>query len=90
MTPFAQLVEAVHPGAGGRTIVKLLDGRAQRTTVLNWKAGRCGAPLWAIDLLKTKLRQRYERDMAIANRVTPGPGLKAGAINLARYRQRSA
>lgn len=89
-TPFAELIDILKPGATGSDMVELLDGKAPRTRALDWKAGRYGPPAWAIDLLRTKLRQRHEKESVIAARVMPGPGLKAGAINLARYRARSA
>lgn len=85
LTPFAELVETLHPGATGRDIVALLDGKAERTAACHWKAGRYGPPAWAIDLLRTKLHQRHEKESAIAARAMPGPGLRAGANNLAAY-----
>jgi hypothetical protein len=91
VTPFAALVEVLHPGAGGRTIVKLLDGRAERTRVLHWKAGRRGTPQWAIDLLRRKLAERHAQELevdAIAAAAPPRPGLRAGAKNLAAYNAR--
>ena len=85
-TSFGALVEILRPGATGRDLVELLEGKAERTRALHWKAGRVGAPLWAIELLQTKIRQRHERERMIVEAAKPGPGLKAGAINLARYR----
>jgi hypothetical protein len=78
------------PGATGRDIAELLDHRAKRTRVLGWKAGRRGPPQWAIDLLVARLTARNARDLAIAAKVKAGPGLKAGARNLAAYRVRKA
>lgn len=84
-TPFAELINVLKPGATGADMVALLDGRAQRTRALDWKAGRYGPPAWAIDLLRAKLQQRHEKESAIAARAKPGPGLRAGAKNLAEY-----
>lgn len=89
-TPFAELVDILKPGATGSDMVALLDGRTQRTRTLDWKAGRYGPPAWAIDLLRAKLRQRHEKESAIAARAKPGPGLQAGAKNLAVYLARRA
>jgi hypothetical protein len=87
-TPFAELAEVLHPGATGTDLAALLDGKAGRTVVLAWKAGRRGTPQWAIDLLREKLRQRHERERAISDKAAAAParpGLKAGAKNLAAY-----
>lgn len=92
-THFAQLLEVLHPGATGKAIVALLDGKANRTTALAWRSGRRGTPQWVIDLLADKVRRRQEIETQIVERAKqapPRPGRKAGAINLARYRQRSA
>lgn len=71
-------------------MVILLDGRAPRVSTLHWKAGRYGPPAWAIDLLRDKLQQRHAIERAIADKAKPGPGLKAGARNLAEYLARRA
>ena len=88
VTPFAQLIEALKPGATGKDIVALLDGKAERTRALHWRAGRRGSPQWAVDLLRSKLRQRHEQERAIADRQIVGPGSKAGARNLAVWQAR--
>ena len=88
MTPFAEGIEALQPGATGRDMVDLLDGRAKRTTALEWKSGRHRAPRWALQLLASKIRQRANQQAAIAARLdaTPErPGYAAGAKNLAAY-----
>jgi hypothetical protein len=90
VTPFAALVEAISPGAGGRTIVKLLDGRAERTCTLHWKAGRRGPPAWALDLLRSKLAAKHELERSIAAKAVAGPGIVAGAANLAKWRVEQA
>jgi hypothetical protein len=90
-TLFAELVNALHPGAGGRTIVKLLDGKAKRTTTLDWRGGRRGAPQWALDLLAAKLRAQGIERLALADRASrapPRPGKQAGAKNLAAWKAR--
>lgn len=78
-------MELLKPGATGSDMVALLDGKAGRTVALDWKAGRYGPPAWAIELLRDKLARRHELERAIANKAKPGPGLKAGARNLAAY-----
>src|SRR5216684_3006504 len=88
VTRFARAVEALQPGAGGRSIAKLLDGRVTRHCALNWKAGRRRAPKWALDLLAAKIRAQAATPLAIAaeiDRAKERPGMQAGAINLARY-----
>jgi hypothetical protein len=91
LTLFAELVNALHPGAGGRTIVKLLDGKARRTTILDWRSGRRGTPQWALDLLAAKLRAQGIERLTLAERASrapPRPGLSAGAKNLAAWKAR--
>jgi hypothetical protein len=90
VTAFAELVHAVKPGATGKDLVELLDGRAERTRALHWRAGRRGPPQWAIDLLIAKLTAQHARQLAIAAKAKPGRGLKAGAKNLAIYLQKKS
>ena len=88
VTRFARAVEALQPGASGRSIAKLLDGRVTRHCALNWKAGRRQAPKWALDILAAKIRARTMMPLAIAaeiDRAKERPGKQAGAINLAVY-----
>ena len=84
-TPFAALIEAVHPGATGRHLVELLDRKAHRTTALDWRSGRRNPPQWAIDTLRAKLMARHERELAIIDGAKAGPTKRAGARNLATY-----
>ena len=87
-TLFVRAVNALQPGAGGRSIVALLDGKINRTTVLSWKSGRRHAPRWALDLLASKIQARVDELQAIAHaaRTAPErPGKQAGAQNLAAY-----
>lgn len=87
-TPFSQLANILHPGATGKDLVALLDGKANRTTALHWRSGRRGVPQWAIDTLRHKLRQRHEHERSIADQFESIPersGLRAGAKNLAAY-----
>lgn len=89
VTPFAELLEALQPGATGKAIAALLDHRAERTRALHWRAGRRGPPQWAIDLLVTKLeRKAADQREAIerAKQIKAGPGIRAGAANLARWK----
>lgn len=93
LTPFARALFELQPGATGRDAAALLDHRAKRTTVLQWIAGRAHAPRWALQILADKLTERAQTPLTIAAelRAMPDrPGLRAGAINLARYRARSA
>jgi hypothetical protein len=71
--------------------VKLLDNRARRCSVLDWRAGRRSAPRWALELLAGKIRAQLTEAAAIADQAlqTPErPGLKSGALNLAKWRAR--
>ena len=88
-TIFRQAVEILKPGATGRDLIALLDGKAKRTTALDWLAGRAEAPQWALRLLAQKIEQDTAPRLEIAARLKAAPeriGKRAGAINLARYR----
>ena len=87
-TPFAQTVEALRPGATGKDLVELLDGKAERTLALHWKAGRANPPQWAIDLLCDKLARRHAAERSAALQMKTGPGRKAGTRNLLAYMAR--
>lgn len=89
-TPFARVADLLKPGASGRDIAELLDGKVTRLNALHWKAGRSKPPAWAVELLRAKLQRKHEHERAIVSELEIGPGLKAGAINLARYRARRA
>lgn len=87
-TLFAELVEALQPGAGGRSIAALLDHKADRTTILSWRSGRRAAPRWAIAMLSAKIHERASALRSIAIRGEQAPerlGKQAGARNLAAY-----
>jgi len=91
VTPFAAAIEHLHPGASGREVAALLDNRISRYVGCHWKAGRRQAPKWALDILAAKIQARADESAAIADRLRAAPerpGLKAGAINLARWRAR--
>lgn len=92
-TPFARAVELLEPGAGGKAIVALLDGKANRTTALDWRSGRRRPPKWAFAILAAKLRAQTQMPWQLAmdlERLNERPGKKAGAANLAAYRARRA
>ena len=93
VTPFAAAIEAWRPGATGKDLVELFDGKAERTRALHWKAGRRQPPQWALDVLQAKLeRQLTERREALerARQLRPGVGRRAGRINLAKWRVEQA
>lgn len=87
---FELAIRALWPNASGQDLVALFDGRVAVTTIANWRAGRRGIPSWAIDRLHQRIDEHSAQAKQYLQRVQPGPGLKAGAINLARYRARSA
>ena len=78
----------LRPGATGKDLVELLDGKAERTLTLHWRSGRRSAPRWALDALHAKLRARHAQDLAIVELALSAPerpGKQAGARNLAAY-----
>jgi len=70
---------------GETNLVALFGHRVARTTIANWRAGRRNVPPWAIDLLRNKIRAAHESELADLSQVKAGPGLRAGAKNLAAY-----
>lgn len=83
-------MDLLQPGASGAQAAALLDHKISREVANHWKAGRRHAPQWAIKLL---LDKAYARTNAAIVKIeylskTPErPGLKAGARNLAVWRQ---
>lgn len=78
----------LRPGATGKDLVELLDGRAERTLTLHWRAGRVRAPRWAIRMLVDKIEReslaRLERAKEL-DKEKERLGLSAGALNLRKY-----
>jgi hypothetical protein len=92
-TAFSLAVDLLEPGATGRDIVVLLDGRANRTTALHWRSGRRSPPRWAIELLTDKIQSRALEHLAAVDALRHArerPGLKAGARNLAEWRVKNS
>jgi len=90
-TAFRRAVTTLNPNATGRDMVRMLDGKAKRTTALDWYAGRHHAPRWALERLAHEIQARANELAAIAAEVRQTkerPGLKAGALNLAKWRAR--
>ena len=88
ITRFAELVEALSPGAGGRTISRLLHGKATRHAALNWKAGRCNPPRWALLILADEIERRAQAQLDLVQKARNEKerlGLSAGALNLRKY-----
>ena len=79
------MIEALAPGARGSRLVPLFDGKASQWRIANWRAGRRGYPRWAIEILRTKLQRRHALELEAISKMKEGPGLKAGARNLAEY-----
>lgn len=90
-TAFARAVELLKPGASGSDIAAMLDHKATRFCVLNWKAGRANPPKWALELLAAKIRAQTEAPLAIADELERLPeraGRKAGTRNIMAYNAR--
>ena len=73
-TAFSRVLNRLAPGATGSELAKLFEGKADRTTVLHWKAGRAPPPQWAIDRLK-ELHAEIGADLA---QTKTGPGRLSG------------
>jgi hypothetical protein len=87
-TAFSRALEIVAPRASGRQLVPLFDGKANRTTILNWRNGRRAVPHWAIEILRhihaTKGAE-LDNHLREATQKETGPGKRAGAINIKRW-----
>lgn len=87
-TPLFELANTLRPGATGKDLVELLDGKVERTVALHWRSGRRGTPAWALQLLADKIERDARERLERANRLRQTkerPGLKAGALNLRKY-----
>jgi hypothetical protein len=87
-TPFRRAVTALKPDATGSDLVRLLEGKARRTTALGWFVGRRQAPKWTLDILARKIREQALPAIALANELDKEKerlGLSAGALNLRKY-----
>jgi hypothetical protein len=71
---------------GEHDLAALFADRADRTTILNWRAGRRNMPAWAIDRVRQRWLSIKQEGDADLGAMVPGPGLKAGARNLAIWR----
>lgn len=89
-TPFARAIEWLKPGATGRDIVNLLDGKANRTTALDWRSGRRAPPQWAIDRLRQRIVACAVDGIDAIGLAEPGVGRQANAIHIRRYNARRA
>jgi hypothetical protein len=63
----------------------LFGHRAARSTIANWKAGRRALPPWAKEILRQRWRFIAAETARDIEQIKTGPGLKAGARNLAEY-----
>lgn len=84
--PVARLLARI----GDRDLVGLFGGRATLGTIINWRTGRRNIPGWAIDCLRRRWNELDAAARADLARTKPGPGLKAGARNLAEWRVKKA
>ncbi len=69
--------------------VALFEGKASRSTIANWRAGRHLMPPWAVEIIAQKMQaylDRIERLVTELKNMPERPGRKAGAINLARWK----
>lgn len=82
-TAFARAIRQL----GHQDLVELFGRRANRTTIANWIAGKHPAPQWAIDRINQEwLRLEASMRDALAG-LKPGPGKKAGTLNIKRFNQ---
>jgi hypothetical protein len=81
-------IQALAPGARGAALVPLFDGKASRRQIANWRAGIRGVPLWAVELLRTKIRTESQHRIQRASQMKEGPGLKAGTNNIKQWHAR--
>jgi len=82
---FESTIQALAPGARGTALLELFDGRLPKQRICDYRKGRRAPPLWVIELLRAKLQRRHEAELKATAQMKAGPGLKAGARNLAEY-----
>lgn len=86
--PIWLAVRLLFPGKPTRQqLLDLFDGRASYDVITEWRYGRVMPPDWARDMLLDKVHKALPTnaiDKAIRG-LPQGPGLRAGAKNLAAY-----
>lgn len=85
---FSAAIDQLYPHASGRQLISLFEGKVAHSTIVNWRAGRRGIPRWAIDRVRVELRQRFEPLDHALEHAKERLGLKAGALNLAKWKAR--
>jgi hypothetical protein len=87
-----QLIRGLIPVTTRRAILDLFEHKAPWETIRTWRKGHRAAPHWAIDMLERKARDRADQlQLLVAGarqQKEKRPGLKAGALNLAKWRAR--
>ncbi len=83
-TPFSRMLWRAHIADP----VAFFSGRADRTTIANWKAGRRSIPLWVKDALRRRWRELENDSAADIDQMKTGPGKKAGTRNIMAYMAR--
>ena len=84
-TPLERVLQHYWPSVVGQQLVDLFDGRIDRTTVANWRAGRRRMPQWAILHLEQQIREFERYGHELISKLTPGPTRRANAIHLKRW-----
>jgi hypothetical protein len=87
-TAFARALEVIAPGASGSELVPLFNAKVDRTTILNWRAGRAAVPLWAIEQVRqihARKAETINNALAEATQKETGPGKRAGRINIMKW-----
>ena len=91
VTQFRQAVDLLLPNATGSQVAALLGNQVSRNACCNWLAGRRQPPQWALQLLASKIREQALPAIELAKQLDTQKerlGLKAGALNLAKWRAR--
>jgi hypothetical protein len=88
VSAFRRVVERIKPGATGPDTAALLAGKARRQEAVHWLSGRRAPPQWAIDLLRRRWEAIDAETREALAQIKTGPGKRAGAINIKRWRAR--
>jgi hypothetical protein len=90
--PVERLIREFVPVITRQAVVDLFERKAPWESIRSWRKGHRATPLWALDLLERKALERLaeiQSQINLARRQTKErPGLKAGALNLAKWKAR--
>ncbi len=89
---FEEALSHFYPrGSNREALERFFQNKVTYKTIHSWRTGHRNIPRWALELLAARHRDRINvhRNIITCLEITKaGPGLKAGAVNLAAWKAR--